>query len=247
APGSADAELARMNREGIVHAVLTDNSASLIFGANTVYRITSHLWRKNHIRIDVYFASAVTAPLGEAVPAPFNSISDLIFFALLRGGKYCAGIENCHPHVAAALSRCGYTEELMLAVETLSPDELEQFCSHWRKAIQEELGTQTIFDGKVHDVYDSRLTLPVTFPNTEACRLYKDPLTSWSLGQCVPTSAVAAWSAPLAPSHLALSISHLARFSFQYFDWRNKSVFKAEFAQHVWPGILSQMIYSVCY
>lgn len=38
APGEAEAQLAHMNKVGLIDAVLTDDSDALVFGARTVIR-----------------------------------------------------------------------------------------------------------------------------------------------------------------------------------------------------------------
>ncbi|KAG0696727.1 PIN domain-like protein [Suillus ampliporus] len=135
APGEAEAELAYLNRIGIIDGVLSDDVDNFLFGTTMVIRNSSNALSGNR-----------------AHPVKNTDGRGCILIGLLSGGDYHqAGVQGCGKLIAAALAR---------SVSSLSREELEKWLVTWRNDVREELRTNKYPD----DFPDVDILLSYTNP-----------------------------------------------------------------------------------
>ncbi|KAF8057456.1 PIN domain-like protein [Lyophyllum atratum] len=126
APGEAEAELAKLNSLGMIDAILTDDSDTLVF------------WRlpgsSDFDRILVYTADSIQHSDGVRL-----SRGGLLLFALLAGGDYDPGIGGCGCMTARALAACGFGDSLLEAATSMSGMGLQNWLHGWRLNLKYEL------------------------------------------------------------------------------------------------------------
>ncbi|KAI0087645.1 hypothetical protein BDY19DRAFT_954743 [Irpex rosettiformis] len=128
APGEAEAELAYLNRIGVIDAVWTDDVDTLVFGATLVIRNQSknlsgnraHDLTNSDGRDDKNHTMTFSAEDIKRHPKVNLDQEGLILIALLSGGDYSKGVEGCGPQVAAALAQCGFGDSLVNKIRSLS-------------------------------------------------------------------------------------------------------------------------------
>lgn len=123
----------------------------------------------------------------------------------------------------------------MDAVRTLSPAQLEAFriFAGFRAGIQQELATNSRgFFASRYEKLSERL--PESFPNQQILDIYSRSQKSSAFGHCVGE-----WK------HREPSISHLAKFGQENFEWNTEERLKREMSSNIWEGAFLQMLYSV--
>lgn len=105
APGEAEAECAAMQRLGVVDAVWSDGSDTLMFGATCVIR--AHKTGTSRSKDKIYIHRA------EKLLADYDMDHEsLVLFAMLTGGDYnTAGLPRCGPKIAGWISRKAHGAE----------------------------------------------------------------------------------------------------------------------------------------
>ncbi|KAL5524916.1 hypothetical protein ACEPAF_8785 [Sanghuangporus sanghuang] len=186
APGEAEAELAYLNRIGVIDAIITDDVDSFLFGATTIIRNPGKMLSGNSAHPVKNSADrddgehTYTYSSSDILKHPEIALSQdgLILIALFRGGDYDPdGIEGCGTTVAHALARCGFGEKLLDAARELPRPRLQAFLDGWRNEIRSELRSNSrgfLNTKKLKLAKD----LPDTFPNIDVLRLYTYPVTS---------------------------------------------------------------------
>ncbi|KAL5498098.1 hypothetical protein ACEPAH_2228 [Sanghuangporus vaninii] len=186
APGEAEAELAYLNRIGIIDAIITDDVDSFLFGAATIIRNpgkmlsgnSAHPVKNSTDRDDG--EHTYTYSSSDILKHPEITLSQdgLVLIALLRGGDYDPdGIEGCGTTVAHGLARCGFGEKLLDAARELPRPSLQAFLDGWRNEVRSELRSNSrgfLNTKKLKLAKD----LPDTFPDVDVLRLYTHPVTS---------------------------------------------------------------------
>ncbi|KAK7470333.1 hypothetical protein VKT23_001762 [Stygiomarasmius scandens] len=187
APGEAEAELAWLNRIGIIDGILSDDVDTFLFGARTVIR--------NHSSTHPSAAGSSSIEKNMVViynlPQPDNSgfdPEDLIFIALCSGGDYdSTGIPSCGIKFAHGLAQAGFGKTLHKAALDYahgddSEEDLEEFLVGWRRDIAHELRTNAsgFLPTKKPSLADK---IPSTFPNVKVLMSYVCPETSESRGR----------------------------------------------------------------
>ncbi|KAF8173441.1 PIN domain-like protein [Pholiota molesta] len=227
APGEAEAELARFNKEGHVHAVITSDSDAYLFGAQLVLRSIPKGDRKFPDEYSLYNSTETELSLTH---------EGIVFFALLCGGDYGDGIDGCGPTTAVALARCGFGDQLLAAYHHLRGVEFERFLIQWRCAIRVELQTN------VRGFLSRRqpklaASISDNFPDPRILDLYVNPVTSWSPGHIPPDPSQWQSRQP--------SIPEITRFCVWHFHWRDHQTIQQRFKANLWEGVFLQMLYSV--
>ncbi|KAJ8086951.1 hypothetical protein PM082_005776 [Marasmius tenuissimus] len=184
APGEAEAELALLNRIGVIDGILSDDVDNFLFGARTVIR--------NHSSTH---ASAAASSSNEKVKAvvydlPHPKLSylepaDLIFVALCSGGDYdSTGLPSCGIKIALGLARAGFGKSLYKAATTMDKDSqrFQDFLVSWRSGLAHELATNStgFLPMKKPSVAGK---IPRTFPRIDVLFSYIHPITSETLGR----------------------------------------------------------------
>ncbi|KAG6836525.1 hypothetical protein H0H93_007134 [Arthromyces matolae] len=207
APGEAEAELARLNSEGLIDAIITDDSDSLVFGAKRVIRRVD---KDNINNYYVYDAENIRT-------ARQLSHEDLIVFALLAGGDYHSAVSGCGQKTSQALAQHEFHlgEKLIHARRTLDD---KDFSANFLPALR----------ANVRNLHNAgRLSLE-DFPDCNALNLYAFPITSWTNGSSNPVDT-SRWI------HREPNIRDLARFCSEYFEWPELKL-RSTFRTKLWRG-----------
>ncbi|KAL0580712.1 hypothetical protein V5O48_001270 [Marasmius crinis-equi] len=184
APGEAEAELAFLNRIGVIDGILSDDVDNFLFGARTVIRnhSSTHANAASKSAIEkakVFIYNLPHPSLPDIEPA------DLIFIALCSGGDYdSTGLPSCGIKIALGLARAGFGKSLYKAATTMAKDsqQLQTFLTKWREALAHELATNSsgFLPTKKPSVASK---IPHTFPTVDVLFSYVNPVTSETLGR----------------------------------------------------------------
>ncbi|KAJ8453999.1 hypothetical protein ONZ51_g13284 [Trametes cubensis] len=222
AAGEAEAELAEMNKSGIIDIVLTEDSDALVFGAITVARNPSYK-RTDADIIAIYRTSSI-------LQEQRLSRGDLLLFALLLGSDYDpSGLPRCGPTVALGLVRYGLGRSLFAALSSMSDNDLSDFLPRWRAQLRDKLKTDpsNLIGRRCPSLAAS---VPNTFPDTSVARLFLSP-------------------ALLSPDRYAdlttprlMDISRLGELCELYFTWGSGAEIRKSFRTTLWPGEATRML-----
>ncbi|KAJ7479997.1 PIN domain-like protein, partial [Mycena galericulata] len=240
APGEAEAELAYLNRIGVLDGILSDDVDNFLFGATTVIRNPSNNLSgnranpvlnsigkddKNHTR--VYRMQDIT----EHPDVSFTR-GDMILIGLCSGGDYdTSGMTGCGPAIAKALVRYGFGRSLYEAGKNLPRDQLPAFLHNWRNEIRHELRTDSKgYIGSKRRALAS--SLPDAFPDIDILLSYINPITSESTGRDVlkltwakePDLGKLAWTCEL------------------YFEWGYRDAIIKRFKTVIWHGAVLRIL-----
>lgn len=170
APGEAEAECARLQQEGIVDAVMSDDVDALMFGSTlTVMNFSRETTARTSgpaTHVDCYRLEDIhgmTKNVG-------LSRAGMILFALLSGGDYLpSGIPKCGGKLAAEIARAGFGEDLL---ELWSSG---QSLDEWRQRLQYELeeNESGYFQHK-----HKAVKIPDDFPDPTILGFYAKPIVS---------------------------------------------------------------------
>ncbi|KAI9571826.1 hypothetical protein HD554DRAFT_2069651 [Boletus coccyginus] len=244
APGEAEAELAYLNRIGIIDAVLSDDVDNFLFGATMVIRNPSNTLSGNRAHpvknaqgkddgnhVVTYTADAILSD-----PSVALSRSGTILIGLLSGGDYIpAGLPGCGQKFATGLARAGFGDSLVKAVKELKGARLDAFLDRWRQDIRNELKTNksSLLPSKKPSLAAS---LPDDFPSLPVLVSYADPLTSENVPQKGDRKTPpGVWRSDPDPMRIA-SLCEL------YFEWGVKDVIVQRFRTVLWPGIVCRAV-----
>ncbi|KAI6120286.1 hypothetical protein EDD16DRAFT_1577133 [Pisolithus croceorrhizus] len=242
APGEAEAELAYLNRIGVIDAVLSDDVDNFLFGATMVIRNPSsslsgnrsHPVKNSEGRDDgnhvlTYRASAISTH-----PSVQITRGGTILIALLSGGDYIpAGLPGCGKAFAVGLARTGLGESLVQAATTLSGERLDDFLSEWRDQIKAELRSNK--SGFLPSKKPSlAASLPDSFPSIPVLLSYVSPITSETERPRHPPPPVM-WPSDPDPAQIA-SLCEL------YFEWGVRDIIIKRFRTVLWPGIVCRAL-----
>ncbi|KAJ3766807.1 PIN domain-like protein [Lentinula raphanica] len=107
AQGDADAELAVLNRTGVIDAVLTKDSDMFPFGAVCVLRVPPFTSQpSNDLVVDVYDTTVIQQKTG-------ITIGGFILVALLLRNDVSKGISGIGAKTAFGLAKCGFGDKLL--------------------------------------------------------------------------------------------------------------------------------------
>ncbi|KAF8438586.1 hypothetical protein L210DRAFT_3450367 [Boletus edulis BED1] len=244
ASGEAEAELAYLNRVGIIDAVLSDDVDNFLFGATMVIRNPSNTLSGNRAhpvknaqgKDDGNHVVTYTAEAILSNPSVAMSRSGTILIGLLSGGDYIpAGLPGCGQKFATGLARAGFGDSLVKAVKELKGARLDDFLIQWRQDIRNELKTNKsgLLPSKKPSLAAS---LPDDFPSLPVLVSYTNPITSENTsqrGERKPTPPV--WRNDPDPKRIA-SLCEL------YFEWGVKDVIVHRFRTVLWPGVVCRAV-----
>ncbi|KAI0656316.1 hypothetical protein C8Q70DRAFT_1056865 [Cubamyces menziesii] len=242
APGEAEAELAYLNRIGVIDAVLSDDVDTFLFGAKTVVRNPNatlsgnraHSLRNaagkddgNHSMVyrseDILNHEDIKLTQG-----------GLILIGILRGGDYCQeGLDGCGVAIAHGLAKSGFGDSLLKAARTMSRDDLEEFLDEWRDEIRKELRT----NARGHLPRKSpklAQSIPEDFPNIDVVLAYTNPVTSESKGPGYK-NAVVNWDKEP-------DLGKIAGLCEMYFEWGIKEIIIKRFRTVLWPSAVLRIL-----
>ncbi|KAL1688714.1 hypothetical protein GGG16DRAFT_126967 [Schizophyllum commune] len=240
APGEAEAELAYLNRIGLIDGVLSDDSDNFLFGALTVIRNPSNNLSANRAKpvlnsegrddkqhTMVYRLADITSQLE-------LTRGGLILIGLMAGGDYeQAGLPDCGIKVATGLARCGFGDTLYDAANTLDDDGLADFLENWRAELRHELRTNS--KGKLPSKRKKLAdALPDSFPSIKVLRSYTCPITTESMGREENNLKITWGKDP--------NMAALARTCEMHFEWGFKDIIVKRFRTVVWPGAILRIL-----
>ncbi|EIW76723.1 hypothetical protein CONPUDRAFT_146515 [Coniophora puteana RWD-64-598 SS2] len=246
APGEAEAELAYLNRIGVIDAVLSDDGDTFLFGATLLIRNTSQTLSGNRVapaknaqgKDDGKHALTFSAADLRTHPDIRLTRGGLILIGLLSGGDYNTdGLARCGPQIAAGLARAGLGDTLLEAAETKTRPELKQFLDGWREQLRQELRTNA--SGCLGTKKPALAKqIPDAFPDVDVLLSYVRPVTSETERQPGPGAP------PVSEIRWAREpdVRMLARLCEQKFEWGVKDVIIRRFRTVVWPGAVLRIM-----
>ncbi|KAG8936112.1 hypothetical protein FRC02_004430 [Tulasnella sp. 418] len=252
APGEAEAELAYLNRIGIIDAILTDDGDTFLFGAKVVIRNPSNTLSgnksnpiKNADGRDDGKHSMIYRSQNIADRADIGlTRGGFVLMGLLCGGDYQqSGLEKCGKQTAVALAKCGFGDELLEAVQGKPSSKSQDTyilweigarakLAAWRRALREELASNSkgFLGRKLKSLSNS---IPNDFPMLEVLLSYIHPITSESKGWKVSDSNM--WlKEPI--------LGDIAHCCEKYFEWGVKDIILKRFRTVIWPGACSRIL-----
>ncbi|KAI0351602.1 PIN domain-like protein, partial [Trametes cingulata] len=242
APGEAEAELAYLNRIGVIDAVLSDDVDTFLFGAKTVIRNPSATLSGNRGH-----SLKNAAGKDDGNHAMIYRSSDilnhediqltqggLILIGILRGGDYCQeGLDGCGVTTAHGLAKCGFGDSLLKAARTMSREDLEDFLVGWRQEIRDELRTNS----RGHLPRKSpklAKSVPEDFPRVDVVLAYTTPVTSEAKGPGHKNTVVDWDKEP--------DLGKIAAVCEMYFEWGIKEVIIKRFRNVLWPSAVLRIL-----
>ncbi|KAG1845308.1 PIN domain-like protein [Suillus subalutaceus] len=215
APSEGEAELAAMNTHGVIDAVMTKDSDTLIFGAPCIIR-------RDYLNVQVYTEDGLEHGCS-------LTRGDRLLIALLAGGDYDGGVPGCGIEIAHKVAQHSKIGQMMLdAFLSLTPDEF----SKRAKELIEDLRLLLTCDP--HNFLERRYKavadhIPHNFPQHALLGKYVHPLTSFSAtgsGTTMLPSDVLSHQPDLAS---------LANFCRQNFGWDDDAIIEKMYGS-VWEG-----------
>ncbi|KXN86679.1 hypothetical protein AN958_09763 [Leucoagaricus sp. SymC.cos] len=241
APGEAEAELAYLNRIGVIDGILSDDVDNFLFGALTVIRNQSNNLSGN--KANPVLNSEGRDDRNHTRVFRFQDLHDhpdikltrggLILIGIMSGGDYEGGLERCGIATAHALARCGFGDTLFDAARNLTREDLVAFLDNWRQELRHELKTNSrgLMARKALSLAKS---LPDTFPNIDVLLSYVTPVTSESLGHEGSNPKIT-WSKEP-------NVAALASACELFFEWGYKEAIIKRFRTVIWPGTVLRIL-----
>ncbi|KAF8966955.1 hypothetical protein BDZ97DRAFT_1806082 [Flammula alnicola] len=238
APGEAEAELAYLNRIGVIDGVLSDDvdnflsvpqrSSSTLSGnrANPVLN-SAGKDDKNHTR--VFRLQDITEH-----PDVRLTRGGMILIGLMSGGDYQqGGLMRCGTTTAHALAKCGFGDSLYEAANNLDRHQLAEFLVAWRNELRQELRTNSRGHIGRKQVALAK-SIPEEFPDVDILLSYVRPITSESMGR-ESNNIQLTWSKEP-------NLAKLAETCEFYFEWGYREAIIKRFRTVMWHSIVLRIL-----
>ncbi|KAF8642957.1 hypothetical protein AX16_009297 [Volvariella volvacea WC 439] len=242
APAEAEAELAYLNRIGLIDGILSDDSDNFLFGATTVIRNPSNNLsgnRNNPVlnaagKEDKYHTRVFRLEDITTHPEVHLTRGGMILIGLIKGGDYDqSGLEGCGIVTAHGLAKCGFGDSLFEATQNLSRPALEDFLVNWRNELRHEI--QTNSQGHLGRKQPSLAkSIPESWPNIDILLSYTNPITSESMGR-ESNNAKLTWSKEP-------DLAKLAETCEFYFEWGYKEAIIKRFRTVIWQAAVLRIL-----
>ncbi|OSC97073.1 hypothetical protein PYCCODRAFT_1455090 [Trametes coccinea BRFM310] len=177
AKGEAEAQLAWLNRQGIIGAIISDDVSA--WSSKTRLSVSTKLTgNKSNPALNAngkpseHHANVYTSDAIENHPEVGLTHGGMVLIALVSGGDYDSGIRGAGPDAGHALARLGYGDQLLAACDNFSPEEFQAWLPQWRDRMTREL--QTNENGLLPRRHLS-LTIRNTFPPMDSLKKYARP------------------------------------------------------------------------
>ncbi|CAG7851051.1 SubName: Full=Related to DNA repair endonuclease rad2 {ECO:0000313/EMBL:CCA73914.1} [Serendipita indica DSM 11827] len=238
APGEAEAELAYLNRIGIIDAVLSDDVDNFLFGATLVMRNPSATLSGNKNlamrnadgKQDKEHVILFSAELIKDHADIQLSHGGFILMGLLSGGDYSTGLHKCGIKTSHGLARAGFGDYLIELYESTPPHQLQNALSEWREQLRRYLSTDP--DGHIGRKQKSLAkSIPDTFPPLDILESYLRPVTSETIGH-VPNFE---WAKQP-------SLKEIANSCEMHYEWGVKPLIIKRFRTVIWPGAVVRVL-----
>ncbi|KAF8064157.1 hypothetical protein FPV67DRAFT_204434 [Lyophyllum atratum] len=242
APGEAEAELAYLNRIGIIDGILSDDVDNFLFGATTVIRNASNNLSgnranpvvnaagkddKNHTK--VYRMSDITTH-----PDIRLTRGGMILIGLMSGGDYQqGGLARCGTVTSHGLAKCGFGDTLFQAANNMTREQLKTFLVAWRHELCHELRTNS--QGHIGRKQPSLAnSVPSEFPDIDILLSYTNPITSESMGRAENNLKLTWAKEP--------DLGKLAATCEFYFEWGYKEAIIKRFRTVIWHSAILRIL-----
>ncbi|TBU30914.1 PIN domain-like protein, partial [Dichomitus squalens] len=241
ASGSAEAELAYLNRIGVIDAVLSDDVDTFLFGAKLVVRNPSATLSGNRTnpmknaagKDDGNHVMTYAAADLRAHPDIQLTQGGLVLVGVLRGGDYSDGLHGCGVQTAHGLARAGFGDALLDAARTLPRDALAAFLARWREDVRVELRTNArgCLPRKCAALARA---VPEDFPSVDVVLAYARPVTSEAKG-AAHRNANVAWDRDP-------DLGRIAGLCEMYFEWGVREIIVKRFRTVLWPAAVLRIL-----
>ncbi|KAF6742086.1 PIN domain-like protein, partial [Ephemerocybe angulata] len=234
APGEAEAELARLNRIGVLDYVVTPDSDVFVFRAVRVIR--SPQIPDNRDSVELYTQRALLDYDSDRFSA-----AGLLFIAVTSGGDYkLKPIRHCGFSTVCALAKSRLAKRLWeIAHSACSDAEARAELIKWRAWLYDELKYNT--SGHLSSRHSSAADhIPAIFPDLPTLRQYAEPLCSGTTS-AIGIPDLGFWSLPQLNLPNTVELTHLF---YRIFEWSWGRTFN-DLAQRVWPGHLLRQLLDV--
>ncbi|EKM54091.1 uncharacterized protein PHACADRAFT_185071 [Phanerochaete carnosa HHB-10118-sp] len=239
ARGEAEAELAYLNAQGIIDAIITDDVDTLVFGARTVIRnssitlagnrnnpATDALGQKSDQHTMVFTSDRIGSH-----PNIGLTRGGMVLIALLSGGDYDNGVKGLGPKIAHGLARCGFGDRLLTAYRT-GEAHFRAYLPRWRDELNTELRTNA--SGMLPHCCSSAAVSP-NWPDMITLTAYFNPVCSALNGQGTSSLAL--------QDRDDLSLPRLAKFCEDHFDeWGHRSRILERFHNFMYEGAVFHVL-----
>ncbi|TFY79691.1 hypothetical protein EWM64_g4321 [Hericium alpestre] len=220
APGEAEAELAHLNKSGVIDAVLTDDVDALVFGALTIIknpglRLTGN---KANPAMDLDGKASKNHAMMCTADAPY-----------CLGAIIMIGVERFGPGIAYGLARCGFGDRLLEIVDLRAQEDTR--LAQWREDVHLELRTNS--RGFLPKRCPS-CVLPANFPPRDILEFYIYPVTSAQIsrqgGGAIRDTG-------------DMSLARLAAFCETHFgEWGHASAIIKRFRDLIWEAAVMHIL-----
>ncbi|KAF7979888.1 hypothetical protein HWV62_40677 [Athelia sp. TMB] len=239
APGEAEAELAYLNKCGVIDAIMTDDVDTLLFGATTIIKNISKklTGNKAHPALDsagkangthvmVYSAESIRTH-----PQVRLTQGGMVLIALLAGGDYGKGVEKCGKDIAYAMALCGFGEQLVSLYDRRKREDIYPALANWRRAVNEELHTNSRKHMKQRH---PSIFIPNTFPDMQIMEFYMNPVCS--------SQARGPGGGPI-KCNGEMNLAKLAAICESNFEeWGYMTAIIKRFRGVIWPGAVVRLL-----
>ncbi|KAJ9293033.1 hypothetical protein DTO271G3_8168 [Paecilomyces variotii] len=213
APGEAEAECARLQKAGVVDAVMSNDVDALMFGSTlTVMNFSKE---KSSGTAAATHITCYRTREEEGMPPNVPLDSDaMVLFALLSGGDYLpSGVPKCGSKLAAEIARAGFGSDLLDIIRSGATD-AEVKLDEWRTRLQYELDEN---ESGYFQTKHKAVKIPETFPDKEILSYYANPVVSSDEEVEVLRQRLAnAWDREIDALELRM-------FAAEFLDWKYRS------------------------
>ena len=259
APGEAEAELAYLNRIGVIDGILSDDVDNFLFGAMVVIRKFVVCLQFGE-RVSFAISSSSNTLSGNRANPVLNAAGKddknhtrifrlqdisthpeirltrggMILIGLMSGGDYQqGGIMRCGITTAHGLAKCGFGDSLYTAATTLSRVQLAEFLVTWRHELRHELSTNSRGEiGRKQPALSK--AIPEDFPDIDILLSYVRPITSESMGR-ESNNLKLTWAKEP-------DLSKLAGLCEFYFEWGYKESIIKRFRTIMWHSMTLRIL-----
>ncbi|KAK1219182.1 hypothetical protein PQX77_018116 [Marasmius sp. AFHP31] len=256
-PCEADTQLSALAKQGLINAVISNDSDMVVHGVPQVLRHNKNTSRNTgRLSVDIYRTEDVQKHLGVTQ-------AGLLLVAVLCGNSYVEGIKGCGMKVAIELARCGFGEIMVERYQSAhAPSSMNLHA--WKQGMKFELNTNT--SGKLSSRWPALASRVPGFDPLVALHGYlvKDKLPKFSRidASNSPTPlAISAYSFikdgppfnglnlmlkqtdsyPLVPKEIF--IPAIRDFCTTYLHWTSNDTVRY-FNKRLWRGVIIQMLSS---
>ncbi|KAF6745390.1 PIN domain-like protein [Ephemerocybe angulata] len=244
APGEAEAELAILNRWGVVHAVMTSDGDAFVFGALRLIRMyvvhklannynlhkPANYNQENPDEYQLYQSSDIA----QNIQLTRNG---LVFYALAAGGDYDDGLDGCRGARGSALAVSGIGNELVEAARSAETGNARAAgVERWRRAIQTADNLQ--LSPTLQKILLDGINGAEAFPKAHILDMYARPVTLYTHSEYMPDSRT--WTSVQQPD-----INALVAFCCSHLGWSNPGELQKRLRSNVWEGVVLRMVFSV--